>query len=276
MSDLMLRLRSRRVWRDPARKLRTLESFARTEEDGGRDIAGASRRVTDAELAGHLQRHAVDERRHAELFRRRAAELRTARAGAGEVADPAADRAWDLSRGRASTEMDSHGFYTLGLLDELGEVPYVAMLHVAECRAAALFRVHHDLTRDDPPTAAVFEDILRDENYHVAWTAAMLKRWREEGRDEEVARALKAARASRFMGAWKRAGIRAAGNLGRLSMLLLYVTLLLPFGLLASRRRAGSKGWQPPRAPLARGSAAGGGEQGGREPAAIAQLRAQA
>src|SRR5262245_12931322 len=100
MADLLLRLKSRRVWRDPARKLRTLESFARTEEDGGRDIAGASRRVTDAELAGHLQRHAVDERRHADLFRRRAAELRTARNASGEASDPAADRSWDLSRGR--------------------------------------------------------------------------------------------------------------------------------------------------------------------------------
>jgi hypothetical protein len=64
---------------------------------------------------------------------------------------------YDLSRGRPATEVDAHGFFTAGLLDEMGEVAYVAMLHEAEKRAAKLFQVHSDLTRDDPPTAAVFE-----------------------------------------------------------------------------------------------------------------------
>ncbi len=271
-SDFALRLRSRGVWLDPGRKVRTLESFALTEEDGGRDIAGAARRVSDAELAGHLERHAVDERRHAELFRRRAAELRAAAAATGEPGT-AADRSWDLSRGRPATDVDFHGFYTVGLLEELGEVPYVAMLHVAECRAAALFRVHHDLTRDDPPTAAVFEDILRDENYHVAWTTAMLRRWREEGRGDEVSRALKAARASRFMGAWRRAGARAGANFGRLLLRVVYLTVLAPFGLAAARRRAGASGWQAP-GPAGSGSRHAPGAAAADD--ALARLRAQA
>ena len=67
--------RARAAWSDPERKLKTLESFARTEADGGRDIVAAQRIVRDAELRGHLERHAADELRHAELFHRRAAEL---------------------------------------------------------------------------------------------------------------------------------------------------------------------------------------------------------
>ena len=41
---LLERWRYRSVWADPARKLRTLESFAETEEDGGKDLAKAVKR----------------------------------------------------------------------------------------------------------------------------------------------------------------------------------------------------------------------------------------
>ena len=248
LTNLPLRLRSRATWADPTRKVATLESFARTEEDGGRDIATAARRVGDDELRGHLARHAKDELKHAELFRRRASELRGAGIAEAE-SETKSGKAYDLTRGRPTSEVDAHGFFKVGLLDELGEVPYVAMLHVAERKAADLFTMHRDLTRGDPPTCAIFEEILRDEHYHVAWTAAMLKRWRESGRESEVKGALKAARTSRFMGGWKRLGARSAAGFGRAVMMVAYLTLLAPFGLLARRRRAGETGWrgEPPR-----------------------------
>jgi len=256
LSDLFLRARSRAVWADPARTLLTLESFARTEADGGRDIAMAARRVTDAELRRHLARHAEDEARHAELFRQRVEELRSAggaqlAAASAAGADVAGDPAYDLSRGRPAHEVDAHGFLTLGLLDELGEVSYVAMLHVAEERAARLFRVHADLTRGDPATHAIFEAILRDEQYHVAWTRATLDGWREQGRTDEVKRALNDARASRAWDAWKRLGARSAATFGRAVLLVLYFTVLLPFALVA---RAGRErgGWRAPRPSPAR------------------------
>ncbi|HZM00172.1 MAG TPA: hypothetical protein VFD43_07975 [Planctomycetota bacterium] len=245
LKSLPLRLRSRATWADPARTVATLESFARTEEDGGRDIATAARRVGDEELRGHLLRHAKDELKHAELFRRRAAELRGAGVAEAE-SDVKGARAYDLTRGRPTSEVDAHGFFKVGLLDELGEVPYVAMLHVAERKAADLFTMHRDLTRGDAATCAIFEEILRDEHYHVAWTAAMLKRWREEGRAPEVKGALKAARTSRFMGGWKRLGARSAAGFGRVTMTLAYLTLLVPFGLIARRRRGGEIGWRGP------------------------------
>ena len=254
--DLLLRARSRAVWADPARTLLTLESFARTEADGGRDIASAARRVGDPELRRHLERHAGDELRHAALFRRRAEELRAA--GGAPVAaasaagtDVAGDAAYDLSRGRPAHEVDTHGFLSIGLLDELGEVPYVAMLHVAEERAAQLFRVHADLTRGDEATHGIFESILRDEHYHVAWTRAMLDGWRADGRRDEVKRALKDARQNRLLGAWKRLGVRAGANFGRLALVVLYCTVLLPFGLLARGGRD-KPGWRAPRRASAR------------------------
>lgn len=233
----------RAVWAEPERKLRTLESFARTEADGGRDIAAAALRAQDEELRGHLERHAADEVRHAELFRRRAQELR-ATSGVGTLRDDELDPRFDLARGRSSNEVDGHGFLKLALFDELGEVAYVAMLHVAERRAAALFEEHARALDGDPATQAIFLEILKDEKYHVAYTGATLKRWRAQGRGREVGGALKSARGSRLLDGWKRLGMRSTAGLGRVILCVAYYTAAAPFAL-ALRRQSDARGWKP-------------------------------
>ena len=124
----------------------------------------------------------------------------------------------------------------------------MAMLHVAEKRAASLFRKLARVVDDDPPTRAMFESILKDEHYHVAYTGTLLQRWRKEGRGAEVGRALSQARGSRFLGAWKRFGARSGATFSRVVLGVLYFTLLLPFGLLA--RLVGPRaGWRDPLGP---------------------------
>jgi hypothetical protein len=243
--SFLLAQKSRAVWADPVRKVLTLESFSRTEADGGADIGSAASKVSDEELRGHLLRHTDDELRHARLFATRAAELRQTVAVPPELEHDADGDQYDLSRGRPATEVDAHGFFTAGLLDEMGEVAYVAMLYEAEKRAAKLFQVHSDLTRDDPPTAAVFDEILRDEQYHVAYTKAILDKWREQGRGREVDQALSAAKAGRAWSAWKRLGVRSAAGFSHVVLRVLYFTVLLPFGLVA-RRSKSFHGWDAP------------------------------
>jgi len=241
------RIRYRAVWADPARKLRTLESFAETEEDGGKDLEVAARRVADPDLRAHLERHALDERRHAELFRDRAAAVRAA--ASLETRDALeSDRAYDLSRGRKD-EVDAHGFFKAGLIDELGEVSYLAMIHVAEQKAARIFAFHHDLVGDDPELEAVFASILKDEKYHVAYTQRFLERWEREGRGREVKEGLRAARSSRFLGAWRRVGLRSGARFSQALLFLLYWTVLAPFGLVARTRRSGQAVVEPAAAP---------------------------
>lgn len=237
------RRRSRAVWSDPVRRFRTLQSFAETEEDGGKDLVAAARRISDPDLRQHIVRHARDEVRHASLFRNRAAEVRD-EAGAALSSSADGDKAYDLSRGRRG-ELDAHGFYSAGLADEMGEVAYICMLHVAELRAAELFTMHYDLTAHDPGTRAVFEEILKDEKYHVSYTGKFLDKWRSEGREREVREGLKVARSSRFVGAWKRLGARSAADFSRVLMRIFYWTLLVPFGL-GARRVKLRAGWQPP------------------------------
>lgn len=236
----MLLWRSRGVWKHPVRRLRTLVSFAETEADGGRDLIKAAGRVSDPDLREHLLRHAEDEERHAGLFRASADELRSELAGADGDEQP--DKPYDLSRGRGG-EVDAHGFFTGGMIEEMGEVRYVAMLHVAEQRAADIFAVHHRLNEARPELAGVFESILKDEKYHVAYTGRFLERWRRAGREREVEEALREARSSRFLGAWKRLGIRSAGGFGRVVLYVLYWTALVPFGLIGRTTRT-RDGWR--------------------------------
>lgn len=249
------RRRARGTWRDPGRKHRTLLSFAGTEEDGGKDLQRAARRIADAELRGHLERHAADERRHAALFRERAAAF-AAEHGIPVGAGVEADRPYDLSGARPGLELDAHGFFNAGLVDELGELRYVAMLHVAERRAAELFASYRDLNDRDPATQRLFADVLQDEKYHVAYTGRFLEQWRRAGRAAEVDAALGEARGHRLWDAWKRLGVRSASGFAQALLLVLYWTLLAPFALLA-RLREPPSGWQEPR-PLPEPARRGG------------------
>lgn len=246
MVSFLLALRERRVWRDPVRKQRTLLSFSATEEDGGRDLARAARCVRDPELRAHLERHSRDEARHAALFRARAAEVAQEH-GLAAGGDDAHGRAWDLASARRALALEAHGLSNSAAIDSAGELEYVAMLHVAERKAAELFSAYRDMNAGDPATRAVFEAILKDEKYHVAYTGTFLDKWRKLGRGAEVERALGAAAGSRWLGAWKRVGLRSAAGFSHAVLFALYWTVLAPFGLLA-RRRAAPRGWQAPRA----------------------------
>ncbi len=229
-NPLSARPRWRELWSDPERAIRTLESFSQTEADGARDIRAAAERTADPWLKEHFLRHAADEQKHADLFRRRARELRQAHP---EVTLGEQEKRFDLAQSRSQNDVNAHGFLLAGLMDDLGEVPYVAMLHVAEQKAEALFRTQVAATADDPETRAIFEEILKDELYHVSYTKTALDQWKKAGRGREVTDALQNARGKRFLSAWKRFGIRAAGNFGRLLLIVCYWTVLLPFALIA-------------------------------------------
>ena len=235
--------RYRAMWSDPVRKVRTLESFGSTEDDGGRDLLAASRRVTDPELLHHILRHAKEEMEHGELFRLRAAELRAESQASGAIREDFSDKGSSLLRARGDVEVDGHGFYDGGLFDSLGEVAYVAMVHVVEQRALDTFELHEACVQDDPKTLALFKRLASDEKYHISYTGQILDRWRAEGREREVNAALKEARRSTFLGAWKRLGVRSGAGFGKALMWLFYWTLLLPMGLIA-RKRKPVQGWQ--------------------------------
>ncbi len=245
-ASLLVRARHAPVWRDPRRTHRTLLSFAATEHDGGIDLARAAQRVGDPELRAHLERHARDEARHASLFLRRAAEFAEEH-GLAVYAGEAKHGDAVVADTRLGLEFEAHGLGKAGLIDELGELAYVAMLHVAEKKAAALFVTCRDMNAHDAKTRAVFSEILKDEKYHVAYTGTCLDKWRSAGRASEVDAACTAAQERRLFAAWKRLGSRCAAELAYVVLCVVYFTLAAPFGV-ASHRRMSVVGWKRPRA----------------------------
>src|SRR3977135_3610879 len=227
--DRMLRPVHRWVWGDFDRRVRKLIAFAQVEGDGGRDILRAAEVTPDPLLRRLYLEHAIDELRHADLFRERGAALLKLRA----------------TRSRAlfntSPLPGGHGLDDLSIQ---GEPDYrlLAFLHVAEKAAAGRFAIYRDVVDDDPSTRAIFEEILRDEGFHMNYTYTQLARISPQAYRRHVWRA----GASRW---WKRSlrvAAVIAGVFGAAMLTLQYFILVPPFAWLAKRaERRESPGWVP-------------------------------
>jgi hypothetical protein len=227
--DRLLRPVHRWVWGDFDRRVRKLLAFAEVEGDGGRDILRAAEVTSDPLLRRLYLEHAIDELRHADLFRRRGAALLQLRA----------TRSAGLFN--ASPLPGGHGLDDLSI-DGEPDHRLLAFLHVAEKAAAGRFAIYRDVVDDDPSTRAIFEEILRDEVFHMNYTYTQLTRVLPRSYRRQVWRA----RASRLWKRYLRVAAAAAGVLGTAILALMYFVLLPPFAWMAKRagRREGV-GWFP-------------------------------
>jgi hypothetical protein len=217
------------VWNDLALKARNLLRFAETEADGGRDIARAAEVTDDPVLRRLFLRHAKDEQRHAELFRRRGADLFLS-------LPPAARRAvhtdWLTPGERGLDDVK---------VKRGGDAPLLAFLHLSEKSAASDFAIYRDLLAADPQTRAVFDEILRDETYHMNYTLAQLKRIEPAG----SRRRLWWARCKRLWNGYLRIAGALAGVISAVVLTVFYFVVLPPFAFMAKRaERKEPPGWR--------------------------------
>jgi rubrerythrin len=217
------------VWGDFDRRVRKLIAFSKVEGDGGRDILRAAELTPDPLLRRLYLEHAIDELRHADLFRHRGAALLRVRATN------------TTSLFNTDPLPGGHG------LDDLtikGEPDYrlLAFLHVAEKAAAGRFEIYREVVDDDPETRAVFEEILRDEVFHMNYTYSQLARIRPDGYRRQVW----LARANRLWKRYLRLAAAAAGLFGGVILTIMYFVVLAPFAWLAKRaERREPIGWTP-------------------------------
>src|ERR1700704_3494137 len=216
--DRMLRPVHRWVWAAFARRVRKLLAFAEVEGDGGRDILRAAEVTSDPLLRRLYLEHAIDELRHADLFRERGAALLQLRAS------------------HSTTLFDANplpGGHGLDDLSIEGEPDHrlLAFLHVAEKAAAGRFAIYRDMVDDDPSTRAIFEEILRDEVFHMNYTYTQLARIAPQSYRRHVWRA----RASRVWKRYLRGAAALAALFGAVSLTIIYFVLLPPFAWLARR-----------------------------------------
>jgi rubrerythrin len=222
------------VWRHADRRARLLLRFAEVEADGGRDLVRAAELTSDAKLRLLFLRHALDEQRHADLFRQRGLEiLRTRPPGADSTTAE-----WIAPGERGLDDVR---------VEQESEPALLAFLHLSERDAARQFTDYAGVLAADPATQAVFQKVVRDEAFHMTYTHQQLMRLAPQDHRRVLWRA-------RLRRAW-RLYLRLAGGLaalfGAVVLTLIYYLLLPPFAF-AAKRAAGRElpGWrQPPAGP---------------------------
>jgi len=216
------------IWSDADRRIQKLLRFSETETDGGRDILRAAEATSDPLLRRLYLEHAIDEFRHGVLFRHRAAELLESWSGSnnGFQGD------WLAPGG--------HGLDDLAV-DGESDSDMLAFLHLSEKAAASRFTIYRDVMQHDPPTRAVFEEILHDETFHMNYTLTQLARVEPA----EHGRHLWQARFSRLWKAYLRVAAGVAGIVGSMLLTIQYFVILPPFAWLAKRAaRRERDGWR--------------------------------
>lgn len=216
------------IWRDGERRVQKLLRFGQTETDGGHDILRAAEMTPDPLLRRLYLKHAIDEYRHGELFRRRGTDLLHTLPSKSESAFQAD---WLAPGG--------HGLDDLQVEDE-SDKDLLAFLHLSEKAAASRFTIYRDVLRSDEPTCAVFEDILHDEVFHMSYTLTQLARVSPQHHRHHIWRA----RLSRLWKGYLRIATALAGSMGTLFLIVQYFILLPPFAWLAKRSaRREPTGW---------------------------------
>ena len=215
------------VWGDLDRRVRKLLVFGEVETDGGRDILRAAEVTPDPLLRRLYLEHALDELRHGHMFRERGAAILRARALKTGV----------LLGGNPLP--GGHGLDDLHVENE-PDHRLLAFLHVAEKASAGRFAIYRDVVDDDPETRAIFEEILRDEVFHMNYSYTQLTRVAPDSYARHVWRA----RASRLWKRYVRAMAAIAALIGNTILTLVYFVLLPPFAWLAKRaERREPPGW---------------------------------
>src|SRR6266508_1757698 len=227
--DRLLRPVHRWVWGDFDRRVRKLIAFAQVEGDGGRDILRAAEVTPDPLLRRLYLEHAIDELRHADLFRRRGTSLLHMRAA--------------HTNGFFNTTPlpGGHGLDDLRIEGE-PDHRLLAFLHVAEKAAAGRFAIYREMVDDDPETRAIFEEILRDEVFHMNYTYKQLTRISPQAYRRHVWHA----RGRRLWNRYLRVAAAVAALIGNTLLTAMYFVLLPPFAYLAKRdARREPTGWMP-------------------------------
>lgn len=220
----LFRALSTLIWRLPGRPSMKMAEFSHVEAGSGLDMLDAAERERDPLLKRKYFRHALDELKHARLFRERARILATGNQRVEAVLDDAGFQS-------------EHGIRAVRpLVEELGHTSFMAFVWLHERAGAAQFEVYAHLLRDDADSSAMFEAITKDEKFHVAYSRAELDRLSASGRGAEVRRALWWSRLKDLWQAWTRTTAGLGEVMAGFWLSMLYFLVVTPFGWVAGRR----------------------------------------
>jgi len=239
----LLRIIAPVAWRGRAAIARKLMGFSHTEHGSALDMFRAAELAQEPRLRRLFYRHGLDEARHARRFSEVAKAVGGPEASAGRY-------------GRMHAVRQD-------LYERLGEVRFVAFVWLSESRAKAQFEALSEHfaavstrgrgeARDLGDTLhRLFEEIGQDEHFHASYAKSLLDAWRDEGRGDEVARAIRSVRLEEAWMGWRRAGRRIGDLLVKLTFTALFLTALPPFAITQRLFDRRTVGWQTLPAPPA-------------------------
>jgi hypothetical protein len=240
--DWLLWAVSTLVWRVPGRPAIKMAQFSHTEAGSGLDMLEAAALTTRPDMRRKYFLHALDELRHAGLFRDRARALAGRRSRARAVLDDGGF-------------IPEHGIRTADpLFQQMDETEFLAFVWVHERRGAQQFDVYADLMKGDADASAMFQTIARDERFHIAYSRTELDRLARAGHGAAVRTAILRIRLRRAWQGWLRFSRWLGDAIARVWLALLYAALLGPFALVArwsERTRGGLQPPEPDDRPLA-------------------------
>lgn len=232
MLNYLILLRNRLLWASPKRKIQTLEGFSHTEIEAGISILRALKFIKDQRLIAHLERHAKDEIRHGYLFKKRAEELHNTYPEIAEFSS-SHDKLYKLSATNNDVVINSHGFLTSNNFKYIDDIKYVAMLNIAEKKAENMFSLHYRSLGNDDKTRAIFNEILKDERYHVSYTNKLLNTWKKETGRKNIRSALIFAYRVTIVDKLTRSFSRFGEKIGYAILYTLYFTVIIPFAIIS-------------------------------------------
>jgi hypothetical protein len=230
--DWVLWVISNVVWRIPGRDSIKMAGFSHTEAGSGLDMLMAVEETPRRDMRAKYFRHALDELKHAGLFRKRALALAS------------------KPKGRAQAMLDDSSFIqehgineSDSLFSKLGEVEFLAFVWIAEKRGAQQFDVYSDLMKDDADSCTMFAEIADDERFHISYSRAELDRYVSGGQGKEVRAAVGRVKRRRWLEAWLRFSVVLGDTMSKLWLGILYVFVLGPSSIFARMSEKQNRGF---------------------------------
>ena len=212
-------------WTTPQKQAILMSKFAATERGSSYDMLSALEQTDRRELRSKYLHHALDEARHARLFRERALAL-----GIGREQAALVDIGYLHDAGIIAGET---------LFERMGEIEFLAFVHDAENRGLEHFLIYLNSTHTDQDTKNALKSITKDEHFHRSYSKAALEKYAPE----ESKILLKKVRTRRYKETWMRIARIIGTKVSGFWLTLIYFLLILPFRLFA---RLDAIGWHAP------------------------------
>ena len=222
LRQIWIRITGLFSWRNPNRQALLMSKFAATERGSSYDMLCALEQTQYPELRQKYLHHALDEARHARLFRERALALGIDREQAALV---------DIGY------LQDHGIVGgKTLFERLGEHEFLAFVHDAEQRGLEHFLIYLNSDQTDQHTKEALKGITKDEHFHRSYSGAALNHYVP---DESKA-LLRKVRVRRYKESWMRLARTIGTFMSGLWLQLVYFLLVVPFRIFT---RPDQSGW---------------------------------